>query len=110
MDVQLIYISIHVGPIISEGPISLPKYCVHRRDTVELRVGCIHILDVSIPDCGTVNHYHHCSIHWRSRGSEFRSSAGDVCGLDTGLAVRIETILLMDVNILVANDLGLVNA
>ena len=108
MDVQLIYISTHVGPTISEGPVGLPKYCVCRRDTIELRVEGIHVLDISIADCGTINHYHHCSTHWRSRGSEFHSGTGDICGLDTGLAVRMETILLMDVNILVVNDLGLI--
>ena len=70
---------------------SLPKYYIYRRDTVKLRVGGIHVLDTVITDCGTVNHYHHCSSRWRSRGSEFHSGTGDVCSLDTGLAELIET-------------------
>ena len=70
---------------------SLPKYCVHRRDAVELRVGGIRILDTVITDCGTVNHYHHYSIHWRSRGSEFHSGTGDIFGLGTGSAMGMET-------------------
>ena len=72
----------------------LPKYCVCRRDTIELGVEGIHVLDTVITDCGTVDHYHYCSIHWRSRGSEFHSGTGDVGGLDTGSAVRMETIII----------------
>ena len=70
----------------------LPKYCVHRRDAVELRVGGIRVLNTVITDRGTVNHYHHCSTHWRVRGSELHRGTGDICGLDTGSAVRIEQI------------------
>ena len=102
------YISTHVGSTVSEGPVGLPKYCVRRSDTIELRVGGIRVLDTDITDRGTVNHYHHCSIHWRVRGSELHSGTGDVGGLDTGLAVRMETIILIGVNILVVNDLRLV--
>ena len=62
---------------------------------MELRVGGIHVLDTDITDRGTVDHYHHCSIHWRSRGSEFHSSTGDVGGLNTHLTVRIKQRLTM---------------
>ena len=79
---------------LTHGYTGLPKYCVRRRDAIELRVGGVRVLDISITDCGTVDHYHHCSIRWRSRGSEFHSSAGDVCVSDTGLAVRIKEKIL----------------
>ena len=68
----------------------LPKYCVCRSNTIELRVEGIHVLNTVITDRGTVDHYHHCFIPWRSRGSEFRNGTGDICGLNTGSAVRIE--------------------
>ena len=68
---------------------SLPKYCIHRTDTVKLRVEGVRVLDTVITDCGTVNHYHYCSTHWRS--SEFHSGTGYIGGLDTDSAELIET-------------------
>ena len=74
---------------------SLPKYCVRRNNTIELRVGSIAVLDTAIIGCGIVNHHHHCSTHWRVRGCECHSSAVDASSIDTGstVGIIIETII-----------------
>ena len=66
---------------------SLPKYCVRRSNTIELRVEGILVLDTAIISCGIVDHHHHCSTHWNVRASECRSSTADAGSLDTGSAV-----------------------
>ena len=74
--------------------VGLPNNSICRRNTEELRVERIVILNTVITDCGIVDHYHHCSIDWRVRGSEFHSGTIDVGWLDTGLAVKINKINL----------------
>ena len=73
--------------------LSLPKYCIHWEDTTELWVKGIVILDIIITDCGTVDHHHHWSTHWRVRGCQCHCGTADVGSLDTGSAVKIETII-----------------
>ena len=72
---------------------SLPKYCIHRSNTIELRVGSIVVLDTAIIGCGIVNHHHHCSTHWRGRGYKCHSSAVDAGSLDTGSAIYEDIII-----------------
>ena len=73
--------------------LSLPKYCIHWEDTVELWVEGIVILDSIITDCGIVDHQHHWSTHWRVKGcSQCHCGTADVGSLD-GSAVKIETII-----------------